>query len=447
VNNIRAQKWYNGAEPRNLSGFMNDTSNRLIGWPTMRQIRVKPSSCSVNSIHSECLDDYNQFNEEKDSFQPGWINETTQETPNSPIDGAFIYRSSNELDTYVYVGDHGTYDGGGYAYEFRGRLIDIRNNLSQLHQLQWIDNHTRAVIIQLTLYNPNAELFTSVTFLIEFLSTGGAFPTARFEPFDFTAFASHFQLVCIILLMSFIVYFMIRETRLFLKLKWSYLTQFWSLIEVGVIVCSWTAGGICLWRHEELQRIENLFNQTNGYVYIDLQLASYVNDLLNFLFGFCCFFGTMKFLHVCHFSERLSLFNQTLRYAANQLIAFSIMAFIIFTAFLCLFYLLFNSKMGSCSSLLETSQMLFEMTLLAFDASELSDAATFLGPFCCSLFIFLVVFICSSMFISIINSSFRHVRGNMNGNDEMILFMLTKFQRWIGMKVDLDLDDKILLIF
>jgi len=41
------------------------------------------------------------------------------------------------------------------------------------------------VIIQLTLYNPNVQLFTSLTFLAEILSTGGVHATARFEPFNF----------------------------------------------------------------------------------------------------------------------------------------------------------------------------------------------------------------------------------------------------------------------
>ena len=63
-------------------------------------------------------------------------------------------------------------------YEFRGRLF-------KLHQLKWIDNRTRAIIIQLNLYNPNVELFTSINFLIEFLSTGGINSQVRFEPMNF----------------------------------------------------------------------------------------------------------------------------------------------------------------------------------------------------------------------------------------------------------------------
>jgi hypothetical protein len=166
---------------------MNDTSNRLIGWPIMRQLRVKSIPCSVQMIRSKCANDYNLLTEEKDSFKPGWINQTTEKS-NSSIDRAFQYRSKEELGTYV----HGSYNGDGYVYEFRGRLNDIRTNLSQLHQFEWIDRRTRAVIIQLSLYNPNVRLFTSVTFLIEFLSTGGIYPTARFEPFRFSGICYFF---------------------------------------------------------------------------------------------------------------------------------------------------------------------------------------------------------------------------------------------------------------
>jgi hypothetical protein len=107
---------------------------------------------------------------------------------------------------------------------------------------------------------------------------------------------------------------------------------------------------------------------------------------------------------------------------------------IIFMSFLCLFYLLFISKLSTCSSLLHTAQMLFEMTLLKFDSSQLTEAALFLGPFCFSLFIILVVFICMSMFLSIINDSFHLARQNTNDDQEIVSFMFKKFLRWTGKK-------------
>ena len=90
----------------------------------------------------------------------------------------------------------------------------------------------------------------------------------------------------------------------------------------------------------------NYFKQTNGYVYINLQLSTYVNDFLTYIYGFCCFFGTIKFIRLCRFNHRLYLFTQTLQYAGKELLSFAIMFSIIFFSFICLFYLLFISKIS-----------------------------------------------------------------------------------------------------
>ena len=294
MENIRAQQWYNKDVPRNLSGFLNDKSNRLIGWGTMRQLRIKSHLCSTKKIESICRYDYSPLNEETNSFLSGWKNETTVKS-NSTIDRAFEYQSRDQLDTYSYRGEHGRYDGGGYVYEFRGRLSDIRSNLSALHQLEWIDSRTRAVIIQLSLYNPNVQLFTSVTLLTEFLSTGGVHPQSRIEPMNlYFSLTSISQFICIIIYMIVIIYFMLLEIQSLFRMKWKYFYQFWSLINIGIIICSWMAVGIYIWRYDEYSRIGQLFKETNGYVYINLQFCTYINEYLTFIYGFCCFFGTVK---------------------------------------------------------------------------------------------------------------------------------------------------------
>ncbi|CAF1243620.1 unnamed protein product [Adineta steineri] len=437
VENLRAQEWYNDDQPINLNGYINDKTNRMIGWATMRQLRSKSQLCSDKRIISTCIDDYNLFNEEKDSFQPGWIlNQTLieEEDYSSSILKAFQYQSSKELDTYVYVGDYGTYSGDGYVYEFRGRLSDIKSNLSKLHQLQWIDANTRAVIIQLTLYNPNVALFTSVTFLLEFLSASGVYPSARFEPLNFYVFTSLTQLICTIIYICFVIYFLIIEIKLLIKLKLKYFYEFWSLVQIGIISCSITSIIIYIWRFKEYNRLSSLFLETNGYVYVNLQMIAYVDDVLTSLLGFCCFFGTIKFIKFIRFNKSLVIFVQTLKYVTKELISFSFMFSIVFMAFLSLFYLLFTSSIQSCSSLLSTAQMLFEITLMSFDATDFTGADPFLGPFCFSIFIIIVVFICLSMFISILNDGFHHVEETPVEDQHILSYMLKKFLNWTHLR-------------
>ena len=188
IPNLRAQKWYNDDPPRNLSGYIADRSNRLIGWAIMRQVRVQPDVCriekSIQQYFNHCDADYSFSNQEKQSFTLEWINQTTQ-ISNYSIDQAFAYQSDDTSDSYINIGRYNTYDSGGYVYQFRGRLSSLYGNISELRQLKWIDSRTRAVIIQLTLYNPNSELFSAITLLTEFLPTGGVETNARFEPVSF----------------------------------------------------------------------------------------------------------------------------------------------------------------------------------------------------------------------------------------------------------------------
>lgn len=138
-------------------------------------------------IFSSCQAGYSILNEDKRSFNPGWssvYNASVGSWSNysSSITNAFLYNNSDQLDTYTYVGEHATYGDGGYVYEFRGKMDYMLANVSALKKLSWLDMRTRAVIIQMSLYNPNVNLFIFVTILAEFLPTGGLYTSARVEP-------------------------------------------------------------------------------------------------------------------------------------------------------------------------------------------------------------------------------------------------------------------------
>jgi len=92
----------------------------------------------------------------------------------------------------------------------------------------------------------------------------------------------------------FIIYLTIIEIRLLFRLKLTYFVKFWSLIQLGIIGCSWGSFVVYICRYRETNRISELFSETNGYVYINLQNSVYINDTLIFLLGFCCFFCLIK---------------------------------------------------------------------------------------------------------------------------------------------------------
>ena len=231
---------------------------------------------------------------------------------------------------------------------------------------------------------------------------------------------------------------MVNEIRSIHQLKRSYFRQFWPYIQWGIILSSWTALGLYVWRHREMTRIGSLFKLTNGSAYVNLQLATYIDDILTFLLGFICFFASIKLLRFSRYVQRLSLLGETLRYASKDLLGFFFSFAIVFLAFTTLFYLLFASKMWACANLLHTVQTLFEMILLKFDAAEITSADAFLGPLSFTIFILLLVFVGITMFISIINGSFRTIRRrtrmHINEDHRIFAFMWSRFLHRTGIR-------------
>lgn len=242
------------------------------------------------------------------------------------------------------------------------------------------------------------------------------------------------QWICMILLVVIILIVLVDECRLMMKMKKAYLYRLWSWIEWTFLSCSMASIAFYFIQYRYMQTVGEIFTRTNGYSFIDFSLLTSSSRLFNIFISLSGFFSMIRFSHFCQYHRRLSLFTRTLSKAACGLISFSLMFSVVFVAFICLFYFLFVSKVSTCATLLETSRMLFEMSLLKFDAAELSDAASCLGPITFTMFILVIVFVCLSMFLSIINESFRVSRNSIDEDDDPGHRMTQQMFRLIGEK-------------
>lgn len=145
-----------------LNGFLNDKTNRLIGWVKIKQNRITTKLCSDRKIIQIC----SSKNEDQTSYFLGWTNQTIDEQLSSSIMNSFRYSN-------------------GYIYDLRGSLNSLQTNLSLLHQFQWIDQRTKQIQIEMTLYNPDVQLFISIRFISQFPSTGQISSNLRIQSIQF----------------------------------------------------------------------------------------------------------------------------------------------------------------------------------------------------------------------------------------------------------------------
>ena len=237
----------------------------------------------------DCHLPYTWYNEAKEPF--GWNISLGDKGKSAQ---AFRYTSAQDK-TLIYSTAQATYMAGGYIFAIQGiTTTQILSGIQYLREHQWIDRHTRAVFLTFGLYNGNANLFVHCSLLLERLPvTGELIPRASFQPFRLTKLYTGTDLIYCLIYLILILYYMYVEIKLIFQTPKTYLKQFWSYIQWGIIVCSWFAVVIHVLRQKELQRTTELL-KTGKKTSISLQYFAYLDTLLVYLLGFCCFFGTLK---------------------------------------------------------------------------------------------------------------------------------------------------------
>ena len=253
---LRAQSWYNGEPPFGLRGYIGDKTNRIMGYPVMRQVRVIPNSCRVDyrvhSITQECAQATAFINEDSGDYCNAW-EEQTPLTENLPscLKKEFKYTTAGELDSLPYTAKLDAYGGGGYVYRMNVAQTKIYDDLIELQQQHWVNNHTRAIFVEFSTYNPQVNLFAICTIVAEFIPGGGIKPYWRIEPVRLLHHhqaSGTFNMLCEIVFVAYIIFFIIKQMNEMRKQKKMYWKSYWTLAEWGVIILSLMAIALYAYR-------------------------------------------------------------------------------------------------------------------------------------------------------------------------------------------------------
>lgn len=120
---LRANTWYNGQQPYGLAGYTNDVSSRMIGYALLRQVRVRPGSCTLDGRVKPYIDfcdsDYHLSSVDSTDYGYSWSQFNSSFVPPNGMQqvyAAFQYQDSNTLQGYPITGDYNTYFGDGYSF-------------------------------------------------------------------------------------------------------------------------------------------------------------------------------------------------------------------------------------------------------------------------------------------------------------------------------------------
>ncbi|CAH1259012.1 PKD1L3 [Branchiostoma lanceolatum] len=378
VSDVHDVRWYN-EERFNRRGFLTDTSSYLVGRPRLRQIRVQINeSCAVPSplwrMIIDCDKPYSLFSTDVNSYDVGWTHqgvtfETTSWENISHHQRPWVYQYASLSAALPDSGEHGTYYGGGYMVELSNSSAADMDMIDELQDMNWIDDNTRAVFIELIVYNANANLFAVLTLLAEFTTLGKAYTQGE-----------------------------IMVVRLY-----PYTTP-WGFRSAGM---SWglsphhSISGISRRTQNNADSGDRRYNKYK-------QAASW-EKINTYILGWLVCVACLKLLYLCRFNKRIARGPKVTRKALRPLVAFLVVFSFMFMAFCTLGFLVLGARLSQYRTLITTMQTLFSVMLGKMDYYSVESAGGILGPL--MLFCYLMFFtnILVMMFLAIFDDAFKEI--------------------------------------
>ncbi|XP_021918659.1 polycystic kidney disease 2-like 2 protein, partial [Zootermopsis nevadensis] len=207
---------------------------------------------------------------------------------------------------------------------------------------------------------------------------------------------------------AFIFFYTIAETVKIVVLKRKYRHSIWNFFDLAILVLAYVV--ICF--------------RIYSYVAIEPQIVQLIAEeksanfdsvvsyqlMYNNVIAFLAALTWLKIFKYTRFNKTMSQFSMTFAKCYKQIVAFSIMFFIVFATFAQLGYLLFGKQVEDFRALLTTVSTLARATIGDFDLNAVEVDHPILARLFYISYLFVVFFIMMNMFLAIVTDAYAFVR-------------------------------------
>uniref|UniRef100_A0A7M5V0L4 Polycystic kidney disease protein 1-like 2 n=3 Tax=Clytia hemisphaerica TaxID=252671 RepID=A0A7M5V0L4_9CNID len=429
--------WYNGEMTRR-KGFLADGTSYLLGKARLRQIRVKEERCITNGMfglnETNCGGHYDEDIEASSFIFNNGSNNGSQ-------NGYQQYWNHNENDgdfssVYDVSGRIATYAGSGFSVDLGKSKRETNKILNYLQKNQWLDEFTRAVVIDFTVYNTQSNFYCIVLFLMEVPANGGAFVYKRILSVRLDRYSTDFAVFLAVCEFSFLfltIYYVVREIKKLRIMRMQYFKHWENWVEIisfGLILTSFCLLMIRLGIVSEIK--SSYFNAPDTFINFDPAALS--DQFYGVTLACLSFILFIKFLKLLRFNQKISLMFRTVACASEDTKNFSISFLVITSAFSQFAYLSFMAVLADYSTILYTIKSLFSMMLGGGSFEKLTDASPIKGKIFFLAYFSFMAFILLNMFISIINDAFAIVQEALHqkrNSYELIDFLTQRIKSFL----------------
>ncbi|GMR47701.1 hypothetical protein PMAYCL1PPCAC_17896, partial [Pristionchus mayeri] len=435
--------WYDNQPAWNMRGFMNDKASRSMGYGIVRQVRTTPGfNCTISG---KACDYYERreivmdirYEDTTEAYTVGWAEPTTKNSNFTRQE--YTYRSAKELEGSMIIGNMDYYTGGGYAWDIVGTASDLTNQMKRMEREGWVDENTRAIIIEFSMYNAQVNYFAVIQLLIEKPPDGALYPSAYIETVrlmkyvgDDGNYVRAFEALYVAFTISNCLGEIYELSRIGLEV---YFTTFWNILGFLVVTCSAFSLYAYGLRYVAMEEAMARFKATNGNTYIRLDSQRDLELYFTWLIGFVVFAVSIKMIRILKFNRRISVLAMTLERSASSMAGFAIVYLLINLAFDSALYTLLFSKLLNYRHFLAVTEATTASLLGKFSVTDVLAAST-LGSMMFMVFMMTGTIVLVNMFVMIVMHQFEAVRNdkhNQTNEYEVVQHISSKLLKSVGL--------------
>ncbi|XP_021153008.1 polycystin family receptor for egg jelly [Columba livia] len=403
--------------------FLPESWSKIIGLPRMRQVRAKgtkkkcfhPHSFVNNFVisKSHCLHKYGRDVTDKSNYAGTWTKVTNQTVSKdaSGYDG-FIYQQSKTVWTYYSYGHLHIYGPTGYTFYFfpeEGRA-NSTTRLDGLQQSNWLDEKTWAVIVELTTFNPDVDLFCTISVIFEMSHFGIIKPSLSVHSF---AIPIYHQLTVgpkfvFAILLTFLIVYVADELYTIGREKKHYLKTISNIINFGLKsafllfillkIIKFKAGA-------DVVR----FYLAHPYDFAHFHSISLLDQILRITMGFLTFFAVLKTLKYSRVFYDVRLAERSILAALPGISSMALVVAVFFFIFMAFGYLVFGQHERNYSNMIHSAQTVVSYCVSAFKETSFSSNRL-LGAFFLASFMLVMICVLINLFQALIMSAYGDMK-------------------------------------
>lgn len=404
---------------------------RLLGL-TLRQIRVQNTSCSGPPVvadtacasvvanltesmcTSRCFNGFSASDEDRSPFRVAGLPTFEWSDGWSDVQGLYGWGPAS-------------YGTGGYATELPTWNAAAANaTLSALETGGWISAATRAVVTDVTLYNPSGSFLSVARLQFELLPTGLGLVSWRFWTFPVTVGSSTWRLVAEILYVAFLFIHLQKALRQMFWTRpfYAYWLKLTNFSDFALIVMTLLLVPYWLLFHSQAN-LDSINQRIIAAGHLDLVDVGRAHTRMLAAAGLTGLIGAVRMFKYLSLSRKVSVLWLTLGRAAPLLFAFFIGFSLLVMAFGFLSLMLFGTTLPEFHSFGAATSTLLRMSLGELSYGSLSQSQPELAPLYISAFVFLIYLVSLNLIVSIILQAFSEVNEELRRADKWKLSVVT----------------------